>query len=146
MKFCLSSRQTQEYLSQADEIRVLSRDVEQLFDLLDSYPDKTFIYNLEDFKYAEPYLKDLVKLNQNRITLALYDLKDIEYCTTNFFQYYYIRPVYSLSQIQALKDLGVNQILIDAPLTHMLHKVKKLNVPVRAIPVYSFLIFNNSFS
>lgn len=139
MKFCLSSRQTPEYLSQADEIRVLSRDIEQLFDLLESYPDKTFVYNLENLEDAEPYLKDLVKLNQNRITLALYDLNQREYCINNHFSYYYIKPVSSLSQVQALKDLGVNQILIDAPLTHMLHKVKIFGLPIRAIPTYSFL-------
>ena len=139
MKFCLSSRQTQEYLTQADEIRVLSRDVEQLFDLLDRYPDKTFVYNLEDLEYARPHLEQLALLNQNRITIALFDLHDREYCATKFFQYYYVKPATSLSQVQALKDLGVNQVLIDAPLTHMLHKVKLLNIPIRVIPVFAFL-------
>ena len=139
MKFCLSSRQTPEYLAKADEIRIASRDVESLFDLLEQYPDKTFVYNLENLKYAEPHLKKLVLLNQNRITLALYNLEDREYCIANFFPYYYIRPVNTFSQARALKDLGVSQILIDAPLTHMFHKVKLLNIPIRVIPVFSFL-------
>lgn len=41
--------------------------------------------------------------------------------------------------MRALKALGVNQVLIDAPLTHMLHEVKKIGVPIRAIPVFSYL-------
>lgn len=139
MKFCLSSRQTPEYLKQADEIRILSRDINQIYDLLDTYPEKSFVYNLESLDDRRAILEDLAKLNQGRITMALYDLNDIEYCASNFFQYFYVKPASSLSQVRALKALGVNQVLIDAPLTHMLHEVKKIGVPIRAIPVFSYL-------
>lgn len=139
MKYCLSSRQTPTYLNLCDEIRVSSRDIEQLFDFLDTYPNKTFIYNLENLLTARDTLKKLAKLNQNRITLALYNLDDIPFCQEYNYSYYYIRPCKSLSQAQALKNLGVNQLLIDEPLTHMLHEIKLIGLPIRAIPVYAYL-------
>ena len=142
MKYCLSSRQTPEYLSQADEIRILSRDIEQIFDLVDTYPKKTFIYNLENLETSKTTLKELTKLCQSRLTLALYNLNDIDFAKQNNYPYYYIRPCKTLDEIKALKTLGVNQILIDEPLTHMLHKVKLTcgnNLQIRAIPVYSYL-------
>ena len=37
MKFCLSSRQSPEYLKQADEIKVQYRDMNQIYDLMDKY-------------------------------------------------------------------------------------------------------------
>ena len=139
MKYCLSSRQTPEYLKQCDEIRILSRDIDQIFDLLDLYPNKTLVYHLENLATSKDTLKELAKINQNRITIALYNLQHIQFCTQYNYSYYYARPCNTLSQVKALKELGVNQVLIDAPLTHMLHKVKLIGLPIRIIPVYAFL-------
>lgn len=138
MKFCLSSRQTKEYLVQADEIRVLSKDINQIYDLLDNYPKATIVYNLESWYDNAATLEELAKLAQDRITLAIHNLDEKE-VASQFFPVFYVRPCNTLSQVEALKALGMSQVLIDAPLTHMLHKVKLLNIPIRAIPVYSFL-------
>lgn len=43
MKYCLSSRQTAEYLAKADEIKVEYRDRESIIDLSNKYPNKTII-------------------------------------------------------------------------------------------------------
>lgn len=43
MKFCLSSRQSKEYLEKADEIRVDFRDRNIIPELATEYPDKTII-------------------------------------------------------------------------------------------------------
>ena len=43
MKFCLSSRQSKQYLEKADEIRVDFRDRNSIPDLAMDYPDKTII-------------------------------------------------------------------------------------------------------
>ncbi len=140
MKFCLSSRQTPEYLAQADEIRVLSRDINQLYDLLENYK-ANLIYNLENLNEVKETLIDISRFAQNRITLALYTLDDINFCKEHNFPYYYIKPINNLSAAKALKNLGVNQLLIDAPLTHMMHKLKLAcgNLPIRLIPVFSYL-------
>lgn len=139
MKFCLSSRQTPEYLSLADEIRILSRDINQIYDLADTYPEKSFVYNLESLDGVRDTLDDLAVYCHGHLTLALYNLNDISYCASKNFQYFYVRPAKSLSEVRALKALGVSQVLIDEPLTHMLHKVKVIGVPIRMIPVYAFL-------
>ena len=46
MKYCLSSRQSAEYLQKADEIKVLYRDIEQIYDLMDKYENKNIILNI----------------------------------------------------------------------------------------------------
>ena len=43
MKFCLSSRQSKQYLEKADEIKVDFRDRNSIPDLAIDYPDKTII-------------------------------------------------------------------------------------------------------
>lgn len=43
MKFCLSARQSKQYLEKADEIKVDFRDRNIIPDLATDYPDKTII-------------------------------------------------------------------------------------------------------
>ncbi len=43
MKFCLSSRQSKQYLEKADEIKVDFRDRNSIPDLAMDYPNKTII-------------------------------------------------------------------------------------------------------
>ena len=44
------------------------------------------------------------------------------------------RPVSTLEEARAFKDLGVCYLLINGLLMHQLHYVKQLGIPLRAIP------------
>ena len=43
-------------------------------------------------------------------------------------------PANTLEQARAMKDLGVCYVLINNQVAHELHELKKMNVPIRAIP------------
>ena len=136
MKFCLSSRQTDEYLSQADEIRVQYRDYKQIYDLLDKFPKATIILNCQTLE-EEPFLKairDFVKLAPERIILSLYSFADIKTAKEFQLPFYIIHPFQTLEQLRAVKELGVCYALIDNLLPHQLHEAKITGVPLRAIP------------
>ena len=60
MKWCLSSRQTNEYLSKADEIKVQYRDRNVIYDLREKYKKATIILQM-------PFDKETV-VNWNEIS------------------------------------------------------------------------------
>lgn len=136
MKFCLSSRQTEEYLKQADEIRVQHRDYKQIYDLLDKFPNATIILNCENFadeKFMKA-LKEFVVLASNRLILSLFSFNDLESIKEFQIPFYIIHPVQTLEQLRALKELNVCYALLDNQIMHQLHEAKLIGVPLRAIP------------
>ncbi len=136
MKFCLSSRQTPEYLKQADEIRVQSQDVNQIYDLLDQYPNATIILNCQSFeneKFLKP-IRDFVMLAPKRIILALFSYDQINTAKEFQLPYYIIHPVQTLEHLTALKELGMCYALLDNEVMHQLHQAKRIGIPLRAIP------------
>lgn len=141
MKFCLSSRQTPEYLKQADEIRVKFQDYNQIYDLLDEYPNATMILNCQSFE-NEKFLKalrDFVKFAPERVILALFSLDDLEIADTFQLKRYLIHPVQTLEQLTTLKNLGMCYALLDNEVMHQLHQAKRIGIGLRAIPNISHL-------
>lgn len=139
MKFCLSSRQTPEYLQQADEIRIASRDYKQIYDLIDLYPNATLILNYMPSPEVEKVVREVVILAKNRLILSLFSLDQVEFCKELNIPFFMARPVTTLEQVRTLKELGVCYVILDNEVIHKLHEVKIINVPVRAIPNISFL-------
>ena len=133
MKYCLSSRQSKEYLSYADEIIVQSKDYLTLFDLLEKYPEKTFILKIErDCNIDWNIIRGCNK-NGNLIC-CLENLQDIEKCRIYGVRFYYAYPVNSFFELQGLKYLGVEYVHLGMPLFFQMEEVKSFNIPVRAIP------------
>lgn len=136
MKFCLSSRQTPEYLNRADEIRVQFRDYNQVYDLIDQYPNATIILNCQEFidSKFQKALRDFVTLVPKRLILALFSFNDIETAQIYRIPFYMIHPIQTLEHLHSVKKLGVCYALIDNVLMHQLHEAKIIGVPLRAIP------------
>ena len=133
MKYCLSSRQSQEYLSQADEIMVQSKDYLTLFDLLDKFPQKTFILRIENSNSVDWNIIRGCNKNGNLIC-CLENLKDIEKCRIAGVRFYYAYPVNSFFELQGLKNVGVEYVHLGMPLFFQMEEVKAFNIPVRVIP------------
>ena len=136
MKFCLSSRQTPEYLRRADEIRVQYRDYNQIYDLIEQYPNATIILNCQDFidSKFQKALRDFVTLVPERLILALFSFDSIDTAREFNIPFYIIHPVQTLEQLRALKEIGVCYALVDNLLAHQMHEAKIVGVPLRAIP------------
>ena len=137
MNFCLSSRQTPEYLKQADQIKVASRDYKQIYDLLEQYPETTIILNYIDQPIDT--IKGLAVLSKNKLILSLFQIEDIKIARELNLKYYFSFPATTLEQVRAAKNLEVSYIILDNQVMHQLHDVKRIGIPVRAIPNISFL-------
>ena len=137
MKFCLSSRQTPEYLKQADQIKVASRDYKQIYDLIEEYPDKEIILNYQNL--TEDTLKEFKTLSKGNLTLCLFSIEDLPITKKLEIPFYFSLPVTTLDQLKAVKNLGVRYALLDNTVAHQLHYAKMIGVPLRLIPNLAYL-------
>ena len=64
MKYCLSGRQPNSILAQADEIKITQKDLNRVFDYIDIFPNKTIIIEANekcDFSLIE-ILKEKINI------------------------------------------------------------------------------------
>lgn len=125
MKVCLNARIGDEYLKKADQILFDWRDRQAIPDYIDRYPDKDIVLtnnNDDDINWEE--IKTLYYLSKghfyfgfNRIALAA-PARDHQ--ISFFFTY----PITSYDELNTVKDLGVCQVRLGAPLFFDLDTVK----------------------
>ena len=138
MKYCLRSNQRFNYLQKADEIKVPYDDRASIFKLIERYPGKTII--LEIPNRIDITDIDWTEMNNNKILtqdnficcVSSYEM-GIE-CGNQDIKFYYGYPINSFYELQAAANLGVCYVRLAPPLLMSLDKVKKFNIPVRAVP------------
>ena len=135
MKYCLSSKQPENLLRQADEIRVITKDQSQIYDLFDKYTTP-IIYN---YSADKPIDKDILALNKDRLILCILNLADLQPALEYKLPYFFAQPCKTVDEARTLYSLGANQIMPDAPLSHQLSQLKLLRIPVRYNPTYAHL-------
>lgn len=142
MKVCLQNRQEGKYLKLADEIKVGYRDRKTLPDLYEKYPEKTFVLELySDSEIDWNDIKEYVILSQDRLTLCVANAEQMYKCRELKAKFYFGYPINSFYDLRAAIANGVSYVRLDAPLFFQLDKVKKLGVPIRAVPNVAYLDF-----
>lgn len=137
MKFSMSSRQSDEYLIKADEIKVQYRDRNIIPDLIEKYPKA--IINLKRLlsDMGEPI--DWTQINmyhilaQGRFIFGLSSLEELKEAREKNYTVYYTAPAYTFQQLQEYKNFGVCCVQLGAPLFFQMDKVKNFGIPVRHI-------------
>ena len=118
MKFCLSAKQTKEYLSKADEIMFMYSDRKGIKSYFDEYPEATIILrhdrNSEKIDWKE--IKALNSVKKKGFVLCLDNIQDCLKAKEEGIDFYHVRPVTNYYDFQALHDLGVKYVYIAAPL------------------------------
>lgn len=141
MKICLSSRQTKEYLQNADEIKVEYRDKNSIPDLIFTYPEATIILvrsdNEELLNWDE--IKRYKMLTHDKFIMAISSMKDIVFCNEHEIPWYAGFPVKTFYELHALKNLGACYVRLGEPLFFMMDQVSKIGVPVRAVPNVAYI-------
>lgn len=139
MKYCLSSRQSAEYLAKADEIQVEYRDRHSIPDLAVKYPEATIVLQFlpsqtkdDPIDWAE--INEYNVVAQQKFICCLADLNDVPNCKKYDIKFYWGYPVESFYELQGLKRMGVCYVRLGTTLFFSLDAVKKIGVPARAVP------------
>lgn len=138
MRYCLSSRQPAKNLTQADEIKVQMRDWKQIFDLLDKYPIAKVVLEIES-KWIESNL-DWNKLEawnktfNNRLVICLYNVGDHITCEAHNLEWFPAAEIVTFFQLNGLRQMGVKECYVGAPLFFQMDKIAALGMKVRAVP------------
>ena len=137
MKWCLSSRQTNEYLSKADEIKVQYRDRNVIYDLREKYKKATIILHMPFDKETVVNWSEISTFNvytEHNFIVCLNNITDAQKCKEENIKFYFGFPVSSFYELNCLKKMGVCYVRLGGALSFALDKVQKIGIPIRAVP------------
>ena len=137
MKYCLSSRQTAEWLKKANQIKVEFRDRRIIPDLVEDYPEAEIVLEFplirdDEFNWKE--IKDYEILAKGKLICCVRSTEDIFQCIAQQIKkYFYGYPIATAYDLAAFANLGVYYFVLDAPLFFKMTFIKeKYGIPVRA--------------
>lgn len=131
MKYCLSVRQSQKYLKQADEIYIEERDYGILPDILVKYPDKVIIQEMPDDQNTLIYT--YIKENPN-LCLEYRDLSHITLAKNYKAKWMYKYEVNNYYDLRALEALEPEYIRITGSLVLDQRNISNCKAKLRAVP------------
>ena len=135
MKYCVSGRQSKGVIKKADEIKMRYNDKDRLIDYVEEFKDKTFI--LEVPTEVKELDWQLLKAYNEKVNfiICVKDLNLGKECYEHGLKYYWGYPVFTWYELEGLIALKPAYIMLGAPLTFSLDKIKKkTNIPLRMCP------------
>ena len=137
MKYCLSSRQPDQWLKKADQIKVQYRDRKIIFDLIEKFPEAEIVLEFPLVKEENFNWKEIVEyqtLSKGKLICCLREAEDIANCINHKInKYYYGYPIATAYDANEFARLGVCYLVLDAPLFFKMDFIKKAyDIPVRA--------------
>ena len=137
MKWCLSSRQSEEYLLKADEIKVQYRDRKFIYDIPEKYPNATVILVLPFDPATVVDWKEISTFNvymEHRFILCLTHLNDYQKCQEAGIKFYYGFPASNFYELNCMKKLGVCYVRLAGAPAFNLSVAKNIGIPIRVVP------------
>lgn len=127
MKFMVSSWQPLTFLKKVQEIRVNYRDIERLYDFIteDWTCEADIVIYIPHNQIVNWKEIDNFK-NILNLTIAVEDTAQIQEAKNLGYKVFWAYAVSSYWELQGILNLGVNQVLLDAPLYFDLPKVKQI--------------------
>jgi hypothetical protein len=134
MKYCVKSRQPKSLLQKVDEIRVEYKDREQLRDLVQEFPEKTYLLTVPSEEEIDFHFVQEIAEKVNLI-LELYRLDKIvlTQCNEAKIKWYWAFPITSFYELKSIALWGPSYVLLGAPLYFSLSAVRKFNIPIRLV-------------
>lgn len=77
------------------------------------------------------------KLTNKKIYIRIHELNEhlnLYQCRKNNLEFFYSKPAKTFYELNALKELGVSYVYVDAPLFFQMDKVKEVGIPLRIVP------------
>lgn len=135
MKYCISSRQTNEYLAKANEIKVEARDHQTIGDLSRKYPEADIILQWDENIIDIDTLKTCNSLAQGRLIVESPRLNPFidAFFVDNNIRYYWAYEFVTPYELTGVRDFyHVCYIKVGAPLFFQMDLVQSYGIPVRA--------------
>lgn len=138
MKYSLSARQPREFQKKADELLVADNDYRYIPELFIEFPDKMIILDVPNDRFPE-IQKDIAsyaEANRKYFCCKIYDLRYVNWFKENNIKFFYGYPVSTFYEINGLKDLGTEYIVITAPITFKMNILKQYykDIKFRMVP------------
>ena len=128
MKWCLSSRQSYEYLKKADEISVPWDDRYNILDYIETNPKARIVIRLsfEKMLFEDDYnwLKDQLVICKNNMAVIVVDDKQAQICNKLEIPFFFAYPARTFNQLRRMEILGACDAYIDDVLAHSLDQIK----------------------
>lgn len=152
MKYMMSCRQTLVQLHNADEIRMDYKDLDRIRDFVTedwTCPADIVIYITKEEQETVDW--EILKSYQEILSITI-AIEDTYYSPTvikNGFKWFWSYPISTFWELQGVLDLGVSQVLIDAPIFFELPTVfewckeKQVEIRVIANQVYNKYMLRN---
>ena len=135
MKYCVSGRQSKGVIKKADQIKMKYNDKDRLIDYVEEFKDKTFILDIPaevkdiDWNLMRAYAEKV------DFMLCIKDLNLAKTCHEQDIKFYWNYPVFTWYELEGLIALEPVYIMLGAPLSFCLDKVKKkTEIPLRLCP------------
>lgn len=138
LKYSLSSRQTAEYLSKADEITVEYRDHKIIPDLAEKYPKARINLRLPyDFNTEIDWTEirnDFILSRKNMIIGIITD-EQRRNAHEIGADTYHRAPIHTFQELQDMRTAGMAEVILGAPLFFQLDKIKRYfpTLKIRAV-------------
>ena len=130
LKYSLSSRQTAEYLEQADEIRFEYRDRKAIPDFIAKYPTARINLVLSydsssetEIDWNEIYVN--AKLAHDRFIVGIVNGTQLAAAREKGVHFYHRAPLYTFQELRDLYFAGANEVILGAPLFFQLDKISR---------------------
>lgn len=143
MRFCLTNRQTPDYLMKCEEIKIPYKERGKILDYIEKYSDKLFILDMKGYNGIIDWdeLKNYKIMTRNNFMIALNALTDVDQCKKYNISFYWNFPVTTFYDLKALKDIGAAYALIDSPLVHNIVEAAEIGIPLRVVPNVAYYAF-----
>ena len=139
MKYCLNCMCKKEYLEQADEIYIPYQHRDLIYDVLDDYPKADIII---DYAVEEGLPWDMLiaanETHNNRLIICSSIPNELAAAKAAGIRAFYRHAISSFYDLNALKELGVCYVYLQPPLFFDMDNVKKVGIPVRAVPNWAY--------
>lgn len=126
-------------MQKADEIIVRYYKFDELLEICEKYPDKDIVVDVPEGVALEYNTVSMCEkqLKGGNLYVRIQDINsfvNVNECQKHNLKFFWGKPVNNFYQLNALKELGVSQIYIDAPIFFQMPEVKKLDIKVRLVP------------
>lgn len=138
MKFCLSGRQSREYLKKANEVMLEYRDRDFIYDLVKINPDVIVTLaipsDIEDKDIVWNLLSQYKVVCKEKFRIASYNINHLKIAKEKGFNFFSLSAARFGYELQALIDFGVCAVRISGQLIHQMEYLNRIeNIELRVV-------------